>query len=118
MSRARGLALQNALARYLQAWWPHAESTPPSRNGRDILGTPGVWWENKTSLKGTSPAGFIRQAIANQDATANDFPIVAYWPPGVGAKRPDQVIVMMTLPDAMLLLEEAGYAPARKHQAS
>ena len=117
MSRARGLALQNALARYLQAWWPHAESAGAGRNGRDILGTPGVAWECKTSLAGTSPSAVVRQAVANAHG---DIPIVAYWPPGVGAARPQEVIAMMPLGIALYLLDKAGYAPVpeRKDQAS
>ena|SRR5215469_11589401 len=115
MSRARGLALQNALARYLQAWWPHAESAGAGRNGRDILGTPGVAWECKTSLAGTSPAAVVRQAVKN---AGGDIPIVAYWPPGIGAASPHAAIAMLPLAWAVQLLKDAGYAPERKDQAS
>jgi len=124
VSRARGLALQNALARYLQAWWPHAESAGTGRNGRDILGTPGVAFENKTSFAGTSPRAALKQAVDN---AGGDIPALVYWPPrdknspserGVGARRPHEAIAMLPLPTLMWLLESAGYAPARKDQAS
>jgi len=64
MSRNRGLNLQNGLARYLQSWWPSAESAGAGRPGTDILGTPGVVWENKTADE-FSPLAFVRQAQAH-----------------------------------------------------
>jgi hypothetical protein len=121
MSRDRGHALQRATAAYLARWWPHCESTPNGRPGRDILGTPGVWWEVKTSLKGTSPAGVVRQAetgalqaAIKERARAVDVAAVVYWPPGVGARRPEEAIVMMSLPELMHLLEAAEYAPKER----
>src|SRR5215469_5835354 len=125
MSRARGLALQNALARYLQAWWPSAESAGAGRNGRDILGTPGVAFENKTSFAGTSPRAALKQAV--QNAGDYQLPVLVYWPPrdknspsepGVGARRPHEAIAMLPLPHLMQLLEDAGYAPERKDQTA
>ena len=65
MSDPRGRALPNALARYLSAWWPNAESTGAGRQGTDILGTPGVVWEAKTARdwkRDFRPAAWVRQA--------------------------------------------------------
>lgn len=64
MSRDRGTRLQNALAEYLRNWWPGAESAGSGRQGRDVLHTPGVWWENKTGADGQHrPGQFMRQAV-------------------------------------------------------
>ena len=127
MTRARGHVLQRATAAYLTRWWPHAESVPNGRPGRDILGTPGVWWEVKTSFAGTSARAVVQEtltAVLNSwpantdwppDATPPaDVPVVVYWPPGVGERRPDQAICLMPLPELMRLLVDAGYAPPPK----
>jgi len=118
VSRDRGIDLQRATARILARWWPNAETNPNGRGGRDILGTPGVWWEVKTSFKGTSPGAAIRQACMGAHAVDDvlEVPVVLYWPPGVGEKRPDQAIAMMAFPDVMHLLESAGYAPEPKEE--
>lgn len=112
MSRARGLVLQNALARYLSAWWPHAESAGAGRNGTDILGTPGVVWECKTARE-FRPLEWCRQARAHSAlVTATmivDVPVTVYWPDGIGEKNAAAAIAMMPLADMVSLLGEAGY---------
>ena len=108
MTRARGFSLQRAAANYLTRWWPNAESTPNGRPGRDVLGTPGVYWEIKTSFAGTSPGAVIRKTAA---AAGPDLPVVWYWPPGTGEKRPDLSVVLLPWRDLMRLLVEAEYAP-------
>ena len=128
MSRARGHVLQRAFAHYLTAWWPSAESTPNGRPGRDVLGTPGVWWEVKSSLAGTSPAAVVAQAVKGASEEAKRLlgtdkpgvqclPVVVYFPPGIGAARPDRAIAMLPLPELMQLLVDAGYAPAPKEDS-
>jgi hypothetical protein len=109
MSRDRGFVLQRALATYLTRWWKNAESVPNGHPGRDILGTPGVWWENKTSFKGTSLQAVVWKTA--KDAT-DPMSVVVYWPPGVGKDRPERAIAMTSLPEMMQLLTDAGYAPA------
>jgi hypothetical protein len=109
MSRDRGFVLQRALATYLTRWWPHAESVPNGHPGRDILGTPDVWWENKTSFKGTSAQAVVWEVTVR---AGGEMPVVVYWPPGVGKDRPERAIAMTSLPAMMDLLVEAGYAPA------
>lgn len=115
MSRDRGVRLQNALAAYLRCWWPSAESAGSGRQGRDILGTLGVWFENKAESiavmckrKG-GPASYVRQAA--KGAGPDEPPVVVWWPPGVGAERPDLTISMLPTPWLMKLLDEAGYLP-------
>lgn len=123
MTRARGHALQRATAAYLAHWWTSAESAANGRTGRDILGTPGVWFEVKTSLAGTSPSEIVKQAVTgaiNAGAASDlmpELPVVLYWPPGVGAARPELAIAMLPLPKLMRLLTEAGYAPEPKEDS-
>ena len=94
MTRARGHNLQRATAAYLTRWWPNAESTPNGRAGRDVLGTPGVWWEVKTSLKGTSPTAIVDKTYDDADG---ELPVAVYWPPGTGAANPERAIAMQPL---------------------
>jgi hypothetical protein len=111
MSRDRGGRLQNALAAYLRTWWPHAESAGAGRNGRDVLGTPGIWWENKTQADGEHrPGQFIRQAVKGAEQ-AGEIPVVVWWPPGAGKDSPGKAVAMVPLPVLMTLLEEAKYTP-------
>jgi hypothetical protein len=120
MSRARGLDLQNALARYLATWWPHAESAGAGRGGTDILGTPGIVWENKTARK-FSPLEFCRQARRHaMSLTATrpvKVPVVVYWPPGIGEGSAGSAIAMMPLSELVHLLLEAGYGGEREDMA-
>ena len=125
MSQDRGVRLQRALATYLRHWWVHAESNPNGRSGRDILGTPGVWFENKAESLATmckrkgGPASYVRQAeqhTGDGGPDDTDLPIVVWWPPGVGERRPDLTIAMLPTPWLMKLLVEAGYAPGYRSE--
>ena len=119
MSRARGNALPNALARYLQAWWPFAEATGTGRNGRDITGTPGVAWEVKTAddFKASfKPTIWIKQAQANSSGWP-EVPVVVYFPRGLGAAHTGQALAILPVEVLLGVLEAAGYAPARKETA-
>ncbi len=123
MSRDRGVRLQNALAAYLRTWWPAAESAGSGRNGRDVLHTPGVWFENKATADGEHrPGQFMRQAVKGAESAhcnsgfapcncVPDLPVVVWWPPGVGAERPENAIAMVPLDTLMHLLELAEYTP-------
>jgi len=101
VSRARGLALQNALARYLSAWWPSAESAGSGRPGSDVLGTPGVVWECKTPRK-FKPFEWVEQARGH--AGNGEKAVVVYWPDGVGARRPELALAIVPLPVMVRLL--------------
>ena len=115
------MRLQRALAAYLRHWWAHAESNPNGRSGRDILGTPGVWFECKAESLATmckrkgGPASYVRQAETTKSAP-EEPPVVIWWPPGVGAERPDRTIAMLPTPWLMKLLVEAGYAPGYRSE--
>ena len=115
MSRARGNALQNALATYLRAWWPHAESAGAGRNGRDVLGTPGVAFEVKTAddfKRDFKPTIWVKQAKAN---AAGEVPVVVYFPRGVGEAHTGQALAILPLDWMMRLLEGAEiYLPDRR----
>lgn len=123
MSKARGNRLQNALADYLSLWYPHAESAGAGRNGTDVLGTPGVAWECKTATdfkRDFRPGAWVRQSIGHLDAVENgsqpDIPVVAYFPPGVGAMRADHILAIVPMHVLMRVLTEAGYAEDPKEE--
>lgn len=119
MSRARGSALQNALAAYLSAWWPGAESAGAGRQGTDVTGTPGVVWECKTASdfkRDFRPSAWVRQseghAVGNWIATGKrDVPVVVYFPPGIGAIRTADALAIMPMHVLMQILRQGGYAP-------
>lgn len=125
MSDARGRALPNALAAYLQQWWRHAESAGSGRNGTDILGTPGVAWEVKTARefkRDFKPTAWVKQAREHagecdctqlKPCTHADVPVVVYFPSGIGAENCANTLAIMPVHVLMRLLEEAGYTPLR-----
>lgn len=107
MSKARGLDLQNRLAEYLAGHgWPAAQSVGSGRSGRDILGTPGVAWENKTADE-FRILEFCQQARAN--AGRLDVPVVAYWPRGAGARSVELIPTIIPMAWTVRLLRGSGY---------
>lgn len=108
MSRERGLALQNALARYLAAWWPSAESAGAGRQGSDVLGTPGIVWENKTPRR-FDPFDWAKQAEGHRRVDG-DLAVCVYWPDGVGARRPELALAIVSLPELVALLTDGREA--------
>lgn len=123
MSRARGNSLQNALAAYLAAWWPHAKSAGAGRNGTDVLGTPGVMWECKTAVnfkRDFKPGAWVKQASTHGtpepylDGPWPPVPVVVYYPQGIGAANTANTLAIVPLHVLMHLLEHAGYAPEKQ----
>lgn len=121
MSRARGNRLQNALARYLIPWYPHAESAGAGRNGTDVLGTPGVVWECKTAAefkRDFRPAQWVAQSKIHAAAVLAaagvhlepPIPVVAYFPPGIGEQNTANTLGIVPMHVLMRLLVEAGWA--------
>jgi hypothetical protein len=106
VSRDRGLRLQNALAAYLRQWWPSAESAGSGRSGSDVLGTPGIVWENKTPRK-FDPYGWAKQAAGH--ARDGELPVCVYWPDKVGDRRPEFALAIVPLPVMVTLLKHAEY---------
>ena len=116
-TRARGVGLQHATPRRLihrYTGWVHAESTPNGRAGRDILGTPGVWFEVKTGWKDSSPQAEVWKTAA---AAGDDVPVVIFWPRGIGERQADRTIALLPAPVLLRLLVEAGYAPQPKEES-
>jgi hypothetical protein len=122
VSRARGNALQNALARYLARWWEHAESAGAGRNGSDVVGTPGVVWECKTAAefrRDFRPAAWVKQAMQHAAAFQwvdgqqhhGPVPIVVYYPAGLGEANTANTLAIVPLHVMMRVLTEAGYTP-------
>lgn len=119
MSRARGNRLQNALARYLIPWYPHAESAGAGRNGTDVLGTPGVVWECKTASefkRDFRPAAWVAQS--KMHAAAGNLPVVVYFPPGIGEQNTANTLAIVPMHVLMRLLTEAEYATQPEEEAS
>jgi hypothetical protein len=121
MTRARGNRLQNALAAYLTAWWPHAESAGAGRNGTDVLGTPGVVWECKTASefkRDFRPSQWVEQSkrhmIAPPEFLPHLVPVVVYFPPGVGEQNTKHALAIMPMHVLMQLLTQAQYTPERE----
>jgi hypothetical protein len=118
MSRARGNALQNALAAYLRQWWPHAESAGAGRQGNDVPGTPGVVWECKTAAdfkRDFRPAAWVKQSITHASGVwPSPVSVVVYFPPGIGAANTEHALAIMPMRVLMRVLGEAGYTPAQK----
>jgi len=121
VSHDRGLRLQNALARYLTTWWPSAESAGAGRPGSDVLGIPGVVFENKTA-KQFRPLAFGRQAQQHADRSNSRrpgtvlcspadqaIPVVVYWPEGVGEASAEHTLSILPTGVLVRLLKEAGY---------
>ena len=112
MTRARGLDLQNALARYLRRWWPAAESAGAGRKGTDIPGTPGVVWECKTAAdfkRDFRPTAWVKQAKGH--AAGGEVPVTVYFPARIGAENTASTLAIMPLGELMQLLERAGVTP-------
>ena len=105
----RSVSIPRGFARYLTTWWVNAEATGSGRQGRDILGTPGVAFEVKTGGEEKfSPPAAVRQAVKN---AGGDLPVVVWFPPGVAEGSPDKVIAMLPLSWLMKVLTEARYTP-------
>lgn len=115
MSRDRGNRAPDWLAAYLAPWWPHAERTPNGRPGADLTGTPGVVFEVKTSA--TWRNEWLAQARKYAPPGEHPYsviPVLAYFPPGLGEKNVMHAQAVVPVHVLMHLLEQAGYAPARK----
>jgi hypothetical protein len=107
MSQARGKRAPAWVAAYLGRWWPHAEKTPNSRPGRDILGTPGVAFEIKTGTEWRN--AWMRQAA--KYARGGEIAVLVYLPPGCGEHSVGDALAVLPLRQVLPLLVAAGYAP-------
>jgi hypothetical protein len=102
----RGADTQNLVAQTLKAaGFPYAESAGAGRNGRDVLGTPGIAVEVK-ARRDFSPIAWTRQAAAT---AGGDLPLVVMRPDGLGPAHIDEWPAILRFSDLLRLLREAGY---------
>jgi hypothetical protein len=109
MSQAKGKRAAGWVAAYLTRWYPSAEKPGSSSlPGRDVLGTPGLAVEVKTSAE-WRPRAWVRQAAGY--AARGELALLVYLPPGCGERGVDDALAIVPLREMMPLLVAAGYAP-------
>jgi hypothetical protein len=108
VSRSKGNRAPGWLAAYLLPWFPTAEPVPNGRPGRDVLGTPGIAFEVKTTAKWSHKA----LAQAARYAAAGELAVVVYYPPGCGEGHTGDALAILPVRELMPLAVAAGYAPA------
>lgn len=104
----RGYRTQKVLADWLKAIFPFAESTGAGRQGRDVLSTPGVWFEVKARA-GFNPLSALKQMEKENDT--GDLEVAVLRMNGQGETNPQEWVVCMRLDTLGALLVEAGYGP-------
>lgn len=104
----RGYRSQKVFADYVRSLFPHAEPTGAGRQGRDILSTPGVWFELKARTN-LDPKGGLKQA--HSEAPDSDLPILVTRLNGQGEQSIGEWVAFMRVDTLITLLSEAGYGP-------
>lgn len=102
----RGYRTQRVLADWLRQIFPHAEPTGAGRQGRDILSTPGVWFEVKART-GFDPLSALKQMEKENDT--GDLEVAVLRMNGQGEKSVKDWVVVMRLDTLGQLLVEANY---------
>lgn len=103
----RGYESQRIVADFLQAnGFPYAEPTGAGRQGRDILGVPGLDIEIKARHRLDLP-GTIAQLREREQP--NLLPLAILRPDGYGPARIHDWPAILPLSTAVWLLREAGY---------
>ncbi len=107
----RGYRTQKVFAEYIRKLFPYAEPTGAGRQGRDILGTPGVWFELKARA-GFNPQAALKQIEAERDQiTTADHAVAVLRMNGQGEASIGEWVVCMRVDTLLDLLKEAGYGP-------
>ena len=102
--RQRGNDTVNwAAAWFNENGWSHAEAVGAGRNGKDILGMPGLAPEVK-ARRALNLTGWLLQA-----GKVAGVPFVIHRPDGYGREKIARWPVTMRLDDFTRLLREAGY---------
>jgi hypothetical protein len=97
-------------AEYIRDIFPYAEPTGAGRQGRDILGTPGVWFELKART-GFNPLAALKQIeTETKEATFGMYKGAAVLRMnGQGEANIGEWVVCMRVDTLKALLKEAGY---------
>lgn len=119
----RGYRSQKMFAEYIRKLFPYAEPTGAGRQGKDILSTPGVWFELKARA-GFDPKSALKQAHQESDADlaernkspyisyeGADLPIAVLRMNGQGEESIGEWVACMRVDTLLYLLEEADYGP-------
>lgn len=114
MTRAKGNQAAGWVAAYLTRWFPLAEKTPNGRPGRDVMNTPGLAVEVKTSAEWRPKAWAAQVARYPGDG---ELGLLVYLPPGCGQRSVPEAMALLPLRAVMPLLVAAGYAPEPAEEA-
>lgn len=113
----RGYRSQKVFAEYIRDIFPYAEPTGAGRQGRDILSTPGVWFELKARA-GFNPLAALKQMEEENDSKESDSIVRRLYPDknvavlrmnGQGEANIGEWVVCVRVDTLKELLKEAGY---------
>lgn len=107
----RGYETQRIFAEYIRSTFPYAEPTGAGRQGKDILSTPGIYFELKART-GFSPTEALKQTVAPAQE-AGDIPIIIMRMNGQGPKNVGKWVALTEVDFMIQLLKEAGYGDRR-----
>lgn len=103
----RGYDTQRIFAEYIRDLFPYAEPTGAGRQGKDILSTPGVYFELK-ARSGFNPTEALKQTVAPA-VEAGAIPLIIMRMNGQGPKNIGKWVALTEVDFILQLLKEAGY---------
>jgi len=104
----RGYRSQKVFAEYIRPTFPYAEPTGAGRQGRDILGTPGVYFELKART-GFNPLAALKQL--EKENESDDLNVAVLRMNGQGEANIGEWVTCIRVDTLVRLLVEAGYGP-------